>query len=113
MALDSFDLHQINTIMKKMLFSLLALSAMSVTGVSAQKLDQANKNIKNYNHVWDVVINEGRVNILDTAYAENAMLHTTPATMGKANCIAYYANYITGFSNRQFTVKESVAQGNM
>ncbi len=109
---NSFELHQIKTIMKKMLFSFLALSAMSVFTVSAQKLDQANQNIKNYNHVWDVVINEGRVNILDTAYAENAMLHTVPATMGKANCIAYYANYITGFSNRQFTVKESVAQGN-
>ncbi len=112
MALDSFEFHQIKTIMKKMLFSLLALSAMSVTTISAQKLDAATKNVKEYNRVWDVVINEGKLNILDTAYAENAMLHTVPATMGKANCIAYYANYITGFSNRQFTVKESVAQGN-
>ncbi len=82
------------------------------TNSFGQKTDLATKNIKNYNHVWDVVINEGRISILDTAYAENAMLHTTPATMGKANCIAYYNNYITGFSNRQFTVKESIAQGN-
>lgn len=98
--------------MKKVFVCLLALLTLTVTAVSAQKLDQATKNMKEYNRVWDVVINEGRVNILDTAYAENAMLHTTPATMGKANCIAYYANYISGFSNRQFTVKESVAQGN-
>lgn len=98
--------------MKKVFVCLLALFTLTVTAVSAQKLDQATKNMKEYNRVWDVVINEGRVNILDTAYAENAMLHTTPATMGKANCIAYYANYISGFSNRQFTVKESVAQGN-
>ena len=98
--------------MKKVFVCLLALFTLTVTDVSAQKLDQATKNMKEYNRVWDVVINEGRVNILDTAYAENAMLHTTPATMGKANCIAYYANYISGFSNRQFTVKESVAQGN-
>ena len=82
------------------------------TNSFGQKTDLATKNIKNYNHVWDVVINEGRISILDTAYAENAMLHTTPATMGKANCIAYYNNHITGFSNRQFTVKESIAQGN-
>jgi steroid delta-isomerase-like uncharacterized protein len=98
--------------MKKVFVCLLALFTLTVTAISAQKLDQATKNMKEYNRVWDVVINEGRVNILDTAYAENAMLHTTPATMGKANCIAYYANYISGFSNRQFTVKESVAQGN-
>jgi steroid delta-isomerase-like uncharacterized protein len=98
--------------MKKLFLSLLTLSILSATAVSAQKLDAATKNMKEYNRVWDVVINEGRINILDTAYAENAMLHTTPATMGKANCIAYYANYITGFSNRKFTVKESIAQGN-
>ncbi len=84
----------------------------NAASAQAQKLDQANKNIKNYNHVWDVVLNEGRVNILDTAYAENAVLHTVPETKGKVNCIAYYANYITGFTNRQFIVRESFAQGN-
>jgi steroid delta-isomerase-like uncharacterized protein len=98
--------------MKKMFICLMALCTLTATAVSAQKLDAATKNMKEYNRVWDVVINEGRINILDTAYAENPMLHTTPATMGKANCIAYYANYITGFSNRKFTVKESIAQGN-
>lgn len=98
--------------MKKMFICLMALCTLTATAVSAQKIDQATKNMKEYNRVWDVVINEGRINILDTAYAENAMLHTTPATMGKANCIAYYGNYITGFSNRKFTVKESIAQGN-
>ena len=84
----------------------------NAASAQAQKLDQANKNIKNYNHVWDVVLNEGRVNILDTAYAENAVLHTVPETKGKVHCIAYYANYITGFTNRQFIVRESFAQGN-
>ncbi len=95
-----------------MFICLMALCTLTATAVSAQKIDQATKNMKEYNRVWDVVINEGRINILDTAYAENAMLHTAPATMGKANCIAYYGNYITGFSNRKFTVKESIAQGN-
>ncbi|MFM6995094.1 MAG: ester cyclase [Sediminibacterium sp.] len=99
--------------MKKTILSVLILSALFGSNtIQAQKKDLANGNVKFYNHVWDVVLNEGRVNILDTAYAENAMLHTTPATMGKANCIAYYANYISGFSNRQFTVRESIAQGN-
>ncbi len=54
--------------------------------------DQASKNIKFYGHVWDVVVNEGRVNILDTAFAENLILRTTPEVVGKANGIAYYSN---------------------
>lgn len=97
---------------KPSLCTLLLVCVLSASSLFAQKKDLANGNVKFYNHVWDVVINEGRINILDTAYADNAMLHTSPATMGKANCIAYYANYISGFSNRQFAVKESIAQGN-
>ena len=99
--------------MKKTIIAVLVLvCSMSSVNVFAQKADQASKNIKFYSKVWDVVINEGRVNILDTAYAENAVLHTVPETKGKANCIAYYANYVTGFSNRKFIVKETFAQGN-
>jgi steroid delta-isomerase-like uncharacterized protein len=99
--------------MKKQFFAyVLAILVLSATTVSAQKVELANKNIKFYGHVWDVVLNEGRVNILDTAYADAAVLHTVPETKGKANCIAYYSNYITGFSNRQFIVKETFAQGN-
>ena len=31
---------------------------------------------------------------------------------GSANAKAYYANYVSGFSNREFIVKETFAQGN-
>lgn len=97
---------------KSFIVVLVLVCSLSSVNVFAQKADQASKNIKFYSKVWDVVINEGRVNILDTAYAENAVLHTVPETKGKANCIAYYANYVTGFSNRKFIVKETFAQGN-
>lgn len=91
---------------------MLTLVLFSSFSAQAQKMDQASKNIKFYGQVWDVVVNEGRVNVLDTAFADNVILHTTPAVTGKANAIAYYANYVTGFSNRQFIVRESLAQGN-
>ena len=97
---------------KQLFFALAAFFVLSTTSTFAQKADLASKNIKFYGHVWDVVINEGRVNILDTAYAGNVVLHTVPEIKGKENCIAYYANYVTGFSNRKFIVKESFAQGN-
>jgi len=98
----------------KSVFSMTIVILFVLTGLSAnaQKSDQASKNIKFYSRVWDVAINEGRVNILDTAYADDAVLHTVPETKGKANCVAYYSNYVTGFSNRQFVIKETFAQGN-
>ena len=40
------------------------------TSKSEQNEKIAAENVVNYGHVWDVVINEGRSNILDTAYAE-------------------------------------------
>lgn len=94
---------------KSFLFILMFISGVQLF---AQKMDVASTNIKFYSHVWDVAINEGRINILDSAYADNAVLHTVPETKGKANCIAYYANFVTGFSNRQFNIKETFAQGN-
>ena len=98
--------------MKKQWAFVLAMLVFCSTQLFAQKVDVASKNIKFYSRVWDIAINEGRLNILDTAYADNAVLHTVPETKGKANCVAYYANFVTGFSNRQFIIKETFAQGN-
>ena len=97
---------------KHFIAAILGVLILSSSSLFAQKESIANKNIKFYSRVWDVVINEGRINILDTAYAEGIILHTIPETKGRANCIAYYQNYITGFSNRQFIIRETFAQGN-
>jgi predicted ester cyclase len=97
---------------KHFIVAILGVFILSSSSLFAQKESIANKNIKFYSRVWDVVINEGRINILDTAYAEGIILHTIPETKGRANCIAYYQNYITGFSNRQFIIRETFAQGN-
>lgn len=100
--------------MKKQVFiALLSIFTLTTSSTFAQNARKAKKNIAFYSQVWEAVINEGRVSLLDTAYAENAVLHhTAPETMGKANCKAYYANYVTGFSNRQFIIKDIFAQGN-
>jgi steroid delta-isomerase-like uncharacterized protein len=42
---------------------------------------------------------------------DDAVLHTVPEVKGKANCKAYYMNYVTGFSERQFIVKSMFADG--
>ncbi|WP_395768950.1 ester cyclase [Aquirufa sp.] len=99
--------------MKKIVLFLFAAATLwSCTTQSElnEKLEEAN--IAFYSRVWEVAINEGHVNILDTAYADNVVLHTVPETKGKAASKAYYENYVTGFSDREFIIKETFASGN-
>ncbi len=88
----------------------LTLFACESAADKSEKIAQ--NNIKLYSKVWDEVINEGKVSVLDTAYAPDVVLHTVPEIKGAANAKAYYANYVTGFSDRKFIVKEIFAQGN-
>ncbi len=99
--------------MKKILFVLVVSLSLFACKSDADKNEKiAQYNIKFYSKVWDIALNEGKIEVLDTAYAPNIVLHTDPEIKGKANAKAYYANYVTGFSNRQFIVKEIFAQGN-
>ena len=98
--------------MKKTLFTLLvSISLFGCNNESAKKEQIAMDNIKFYTRVWDVAINEGRVNILDTAYADEVVLHTVPETKGKAAAKAHYENFVTGFTEREFLIKDIFAQG--
>ena len=93
--------------MKKLIFGLLVTASLiSCNNESAKREKIANDNIKFYGHVWDVAIVEGRVNILDTAYSPDVVLHTVPEVKGAANAKAYYANYVTGFTEREFIIKD-------
>ncbi len=94
------------------LLVLVATAAFSQNGALAKKAELEKANIKFYNNIWEVAINEGRASILDSVYSDDAVLHTVPETKGKVNCAAYYKNYVTGFSNRQFIIKEVIASGN-
>lgn len=98
--------------MKKLLLMvLMAGSLFSCSNEADQQAKLGKENIVYYSRVWEVAINEGRTNILDSAYVDDAVLHTIPEVKGKANAKAYYENYVTGFSEREFTVKEIFADG--
>lgn len=86
-------------------------SLVSCKSENDKKAELSKKNVAYYSHVWEVAINEGRTNILDTAYVENAILHTVPEIKGKGNAKAYYENFVVGFSERKFIIKESFADG--
>jgi hypothetical protein len=80
--------------MKKVILGLLfTASLISCNNESAKREQLVNDNVKFYGHVWDVAIVEGRVNILDTAYSSDVVLHTVPEVKGAANAKAYYAIY--------------------
>ena len=99
--------------MKKSI-ALIAFASILFVGCkneSAEREKIAQDNIKSYSKTWELVINEGKIDVLDTAYAADIVLHTTPEIKGIAKAKAYYANFVTGFSNRQFIVKDMFAQG--
>ena len=93
------------------LFFCVIFALASCKSDNDKNAELSKKNVEYYSHVWEVAINEGRTNILDTAYVEDAVLHTIPEVKGKANAKAYYENFVTGFSDRKFIVKEIFADG--
>jgi steroid delta-isomerase-like uncharacterized protein len=98
--------------MKKIVVLLLAgLSITACVSDADKNAAQSKKNVDFYTKVWEQVINEGKVNVLDTAYAESIVLHTLPEIKGIKDAKAYYAGFVTGFSNRKFTVKRMFADG--
>lgn len=99
--------------MKKILIVLAVSVSLIACKSAADKSEKiAQDNIRFYSKVWDVAINEGNVDVLDTAYAPDVVLHTEPEIKGAVNAKAYYANYVSGFSDREFIIKETFAQGN-
>jgi steroid delta-isomerase-like uncharacterized protein len=99
--------------MKKSIL-VIALTSLLFVGCkneSAEREKVAQANIDSYSKTWELVVNEGKVNVLDTAYAPEIVLHTVPEIKGIAGAKAYYANFVTGFSNRKFIVKDMYASG--
>jgi hypothetical protein len=102
---DIFGLTQTRKYKKNIIHAISKYFNLDCNTESAKKEQLAMDNIKFYTHVWEVAINEGKVDILDTAYADNIVLHTVPETKGKVAAKAHYANFVTGFSEREFIVK--------
>lgn len=93
-------------IIKLLLFPLLfcALSCQD---------SQVKKDIELYSSVWDEIINEGNLDLInDTNFDSNITLVSSPENIvGIENFKAYYSNFITGFSEREFTVENIFGQG--
>lgn len=71
-------------------------------------------NIKMYTHVWDEIINQRKLELFnDSNFTKDVVMHVSPADIvGIDSARAYYANYLTGFSNITFTIKDVFGMGN-
>ena len=65
-----------------------------------------------YSNVWDKIINNGTLDLInDTNFDTNITLVTSPENViGIENFKAYYANFITGFSDVKFTMIDVFGQ---
>lgn len=99
--------------MKKsiVVIALTSLLFVACKNESTEREKVAQANIDSYSKTWELVVNEGKVDVLDTAYAPEIVLHMVPEIKGIEGAKAYYANFVTGFSNRKFIVKDMFASG--
>jgi steroid delta-isomerase-like uncharacterized protein len=67
-----------------------------------------------YTHVWDEIINQRKLELFnDSNFTKDVVMHVSPADIvGIDSARAYYANYLTGFSNITFTIKDVFGMGN-
>jgi len=76
--------------------------------------DSVAANIKMYTNVWDEIMNKRMLNKFnDSNFTSNVVMHASPTdVVGIDSARAYYANYLTGFSDITFTIKDVFGTGN-
>jgi len=72
------------------------------------------KDIKMYSQVWDEIINQGKIGEINSKnFDANITLISNPENIvGIEGFKAYYQNYLTGFSEVNFTINDVFGQGN-
>jgi steroid delta-isomerase-like uncharacterized protein len=97
------------------IFTSLAACNNSVADTTKTDVtDSVAANIKMYSHVWDEIINKRKLDMFnDTNFTKNVVMHASPTNVvGIDSARAYYANYLTGFSDITFTIKDVFGMGN-
>jgi len=70
-------------------------------------------NIAMYTKTWDEIINHGNLDLInDSNFDENVTMVSSPENIvGIEGFKDYYANFVTGFSNIEFTILDVFGQG--
>ena len=80
---------------------------------SLKESETTSDNIKKYSHTWDEIINNRNLAMFnDSNFSSKVIIHVSPKDLvGIDSAKAYYSNYLTGFSNISFVIKEVIGQG--
>jgi steroid delta-isomerase-like uncharacterized protein len=89
------------------------LSCTTAEKPAAENPDPAEANIKMYTHVWDEIMNKGKLDQFnDSNFTKDVVMHVSPADIvGIDTARAYYGQFLTGFSDIQFTIRDVFGQG--
>lgn len=95
-----------------LLFIVLFSSCAAHETETTVKNDPLTANIKSYSAVWDGIINKGNLDLFnDSNFTKDVVMHVSPADIiGIDSARAYYANYLSGFSNITFTITDIFGQ---
>lgn len=91
----------------------LFVSCSSHKDPSSTTTDPVAANITAYSRVWDEIMNRGKLEMFnDSNFTKDVVMHSSSSdVVGIDSMKAYYANFLTGFSNIQFNIKDVFGQG--
>jgi len=96
--------------MKNLMYPFLAFILIGFTSCNNAKVE---KNIKMYSETWDEIINTGNLDLInDKNFTEDVTLIMSPENIvGIDGFKEYYSNFVTGFSDVEFTMVDVFGQG--
>jgi steroid delta-isomerase-like uncharacterized protein len=88
----------------------IAILCIATTCSSPKKDTKAEENIKTFARVWDAIMNKGNLGMFNESnYTKTIVLHASPTSVvGIDSARAFYANYLTGFSDIKFIIEEAI-----
>ena len=91
----------------------LLFTACSSPEKEIAKADPVEANIKAYTHTWDEIMNKRKLDMFnDSNFTKDVVMHASPKdVVGIDSARAYYSNFLTGFSDIKFTIKDVFGQG--
>ncbi len=100
------------TVLFAIILSCVFTSCTSNQTTETSTTDSVAANIKMYTNTWDEIINHGKLDYFnDLNFTTDVVMHIHPDIVGIDSARAYYANYLTAFSNIKFSIIDVFSQG--
>ena len=97
----------------KTTIKLLFVASLIVLTACNSSNKQVEDNIENYTKVWDEIINEGNLELINDSNfdPEITLIYSPENVVGIDAFKDYYSNFTTGFSNPEFSIVDIFGQG--